>query len=344
MKVLYDHQCFDMERYGGISRYFCELMASGEIDYNLSLQFNSNKNIHEYNLVPNTPLYDAWDSLLMEHNDRHSYSAVAGGDYDVFHPTFFDDYYLDAIGDKPLVITIHDMVPELYHWKDDKIQKRRSLVKRANAIIAISENTKKDIGDIYGPKAYDKTTVIYHGTTKMAPQYRSDLPKYFLHVGTRDLYKGFIPMIIGISQYLLESQTHIICTSHEFNQVETMTLKELGISHLVHHKSEYNATLEQLYTNAIAMIACSEYEGFGLPILEAWSCNCRVIAKDASSFPEVVGPSIPTYHDHPGLIDLMILHEKYPEIYIREMEERRDQFNWSETAKQTLEVYKRVCI
>lgn len=287
MKILYDHQCFDMEKYGGVSRYFCELMKSKSYDHALSLKHNSNGMLVDYGFREEAG--KPWNKEWMEENKNYTIELLKKGDFDVFHPTFYDDYFLEYLGDKPFVLTIHDMVSELYRWHDDKIEKRKILVNKAAKIIAISENTKNDILKIYGPHLSDKIEVIYHGTTSMHKDNHKilDYP-YFLFVGTRDLYKAFIPMIIGVSQYLKGSSIKIICTSHKFTKLEEDLFVELGIEDNLIHKSELDVDLEDLYAGAKALIFPSEYEGFGLPILEAASVGCPVLCSNASCFPEIV--------------------------------------------------------
>ncbi len=88
-------------------------------------------------------------------------------DFDIFLPTYYDDYFLKYIGNKPFVITIHDMThelfPEFYSSVDelDFVKTKASLAKKAAHIIAVSENTKKDIIEILGIKE-NKISVIYH--------------------------------------------------------------------------------------------------------------------------------------------------------------------------------------
>ncbi len=62
---------------------------------------------------------------------------------------FFDSYFLNYIGNKPWVITVHDMMPELFpdyfNQNDEQIQFKRKSLSKASAIVAICEQTKKKI-------------------------------------------------------------------------------------------------------------------------------------------------------------------------------------------------------
>jgi len=69
--------------------------------------------------------------------------------FDIFHPTYFDDYFLKYLNEKPFVLTIHDLTHEIFSKKFDKyndhnlLNNRRLLIDKTSKIIAISENTKK---------------------------------------------------------------------------------------------------------------------------------------------------------------------------------------------------------
>ena len=74
--------------------------------------------------------------------------ALQKKDFDIVHPTYYDTYFLKYIGNKKLVLTVYDMIHEKFY--QDKIsEKKRLLCERADLIIAISENTKQDLIEIF---------------------------------------------------------------------------------------------------------------------------------------------------------------------------------------------------
>ena len=153
MNILYDGQVFT-QNHGGISRYFCELFAhfksSDEITCDLPVVFSNNHYLNSMNIIPDLkPLNDPSEvganvNLAVQH--------LTGGQFDIFHPTYYDPYFLKYLGNKPFVLTIFDMTHEIfaeYFGRDDLTRRNKEiLARKASKIIAISHSTKKDIVDL----------------------------------------------------------------------------------------------------------------------------------------------------------------------------------------------------
>ena len=125
MKILYDHQIFSNQKYGGISRYYNELMSgvskNNEVSspaiitcnyYNLRLNNNSffNKIVNKFYIRQNEKRRVATQS----DNEMKSIELLKKGSYDVFHPTYYNPYFLKYINKKPFVLTIYDMIHEIF--------------------------------------------------------------------------------------------------------------------------------------------------------------------------------------------------------------------------------------
>ena len=129
-------------------------------------------------------------------NDLYCEELMERGDYDVFQPTHYNSYFLGE-NRKPFVFIVHDIIPELfpqyYHSDFQDILEREKLIKVADQIVAISENTKKDIINRWNVPE-DKITVIYWG----APEVNTSILKrevpdqYLLYVGDRNHIKDFL--------------------------------------------------------------------------------------------------------------------------------------------------------
>ncbi len=82
-------------------------------------------------------------------NQRRSLRAVKKGNFDVFHPTYYDPYFLEAIGERPFYLEVHDMIHEVYpqyfpgHTKIPTW--KRALVESADRIVTVSDSTRKDL-------------------------------------------------------------------------------------------------------------------------------------------------------------------------------------------------------
>ena len=100
--------------------------------------------------------------------ERSSIELLKNNDYDIFHPTYYNPYFLKYLNNKPYVLTIYDMIhemyPEYFPLNDETPALKKELAEKATKIIAISKNTKKDIIKYYGINS-NKIDVIYLGNS-----------------------------------------------------------------------------------------------------------------------------------------------------------------------------------
>ena len=343
MKILFDHQAFDMQRHGGVSNCFVQLISKfpDDVKYELSLLECDNVHLRESNLLLIPPMSQSpRDFLLKKHfygqgklydlysrffpqktslgrNRLFSIKRLKEGEFDVFHPTFFDDYFLEFLGRKPFVLTIHDMIAELFSRKENShiLQKKR-LALAANHIIAVSKQTKEDILK-YLDVPDNKVSVIYHG----APVSNSTKAekalvegKYILFVGERTGYKCFIPMLRELIPFLENDKTlRIVCTGKCFTKSEKSFFVDQHIQDQMIHIAPSDMGMANLYDHALCFIYPSVYEGFGIPILEAYKAGCPVLLNKKSCFPEIAqDAAIYFYLDYNGsnLADVMRAAER----------------------------------
>ncbi len=104
--------------------------------------------------------------------------------------------------------------------------------------------------------------------------------------------------------------------------------------------------LPALYSGAMAFVFPSEYEGFGLPVLEAMACGAPVVCSNTSSLPEVAGDAA-IYFDPTdttsivkGLENILCITSKERWIYTQRSVNQAKKFSWQKTAQKTLEVYR----
>ncbi len=375
MRILYDHQIFTYQRFGGISRYFAELMncysRMDEIDYLLGVRESSNESLVNTGLTKkhSISIPETADNLIklswrFMKNDLYSRKLIRKKEFDIFHPTFFFPGLTKKLGEKPFVVTIMDMIPECFpemypanglyakHVTHKWIEGKKELVKNARAVIAISEKTKSDLIDIYGLSA-NKIQVVYLGNS-LFQQDNSNLniklpEKYLLFVGTRNNYKNFERFIKASAEIMKDDQDlNIVCIGGgNFTEDETELLNSLGISTKVNQHNVTDAELYYAYQNAQAFIFPSLYEGFGIPIVEAFVAKCPLILSNSSCFPEIAGNAA-VYFD--PLDEDSIVTSIKRVIYDPELQEslrakgfeRGQQFTWEKTAQQTLDVYKSI--
>jgi len=213
---------------------------------------------------------------------------------------------LDKAGIKS-VVTIHDVLflryPEFYSYIDRNIyyRKFKHAVEAADRVIAISEQTKKDIVQYLGIPE-NKISVVYQGchqafkeiysaAEKKAVVKKYQLPKQFiLNVGTIEARKNILVAVkalknIDTTLVLVGRKTAYtkeISTFITQNKLEQKVIFLHGLS---------PKELAILYQLAGLFIYPSLFEGFGIPIIEALFSNTPVITSIGSCFPEAGGPS-----------------------------------------------------
>ena len=318
MKVLYDYQIFDAQRVGGISRYFA-MLATGNDQSILGLRYTSNLYLlhADFEGIEGWPKKDIVEKLLgaarfpgasrlggvyrrlakreETGNRQQSLQRLSEAAFDVFHPTYYDPYFLDALGDKPFVLTVHDMIHELYpelYGLDDQVRSwKRQLISKAAAIIAVSENTKKDLQAVYGVEN-SRISVIGHGSELKKTGKRQILVEgsYILFTGARGGYKNFYFALEAIAPLLLQPVgPSLVCIGSAFSGEERKLFIELGVIDRVIHIGADESDIYDLYAGALFLLFPSYYEGFGMPILEAFEAGCPVLLADSSCFPEIAG-------------------------------------------------------
>lgn len=383
MKILYDHQIFSMQKYGGISRYFAQIMTNlpEEFQFEITAKYTNNEYIKGINLTNEfEKTYNSIDKFLpginfrgkgrlfnyakrlnnskyidwYEFNRNLSIEMLKKQDFDVFHPTYYDDYFLEYLGNKPFVLTIHDMIHELYPelLNDFGTSSRKArLASKADHIIAISENTKKDIIEILGiPET--KISVVYHANSLVDVTLEElQLPSnYILFVGERTIYKNFMFFVRAIYPILkADSKLFLVCTGNAFSTMELELLNGLGIIDQVITKNVNDSELAQVYKKAIVLIFPSYYEGFGIPILEAWAMKCPVVLSNTSCFPEIAGDAA-LYFNSKSVQSIRTIIEKIMcdtttrESLIKKGTERSLDFSWKISTEQTANVYNKLII
>jgi len=363
VRILYDHQIFASQIYGGISRYFFELLKNfennDEIKYELSLKYSNNYYLKELDNLPYKTFFERHSfkgkyKLLNIINRKISEKYISKRDFDTFHPTYYDPYFLDFLNGRPFVLTIFDMIheiyPEMFSSKDKISERKKILAQKATKIIAISENTKRDIINILRIDE-SKIEVIYLGNSlkinKDIKTINIGIPKkYILFVGSRKSYKNFELFIDAVSLLINEdNELNIVCAGGgDFSKIEIEKFRSLKIRDKLFYYSSSDSTLAYLYQKATAFVFPSLYEGFGIPVLESFACRCPLICSKASSLPEVAGDAA-IYFDPTdkssmlNSIQKVIYDDKLKRQLINKGIERVIEFTWGKTAKKTKKLY-----
>lgn len=211
----------------------------------------------------------------------------------------------------PTVVTIHDLIfkhyPSQYAWVDRQVydRKYRYACQRADLIIAISEQTKKDIIQFYGVDPA-RIEVIYQACSERFLQKRSQktieevltryqLPsEYNLYVGSIIERKNLLGILQAYRQ-LPETARIPLAIVGAGDRTYTEQVQRYARDHQLQSYLYWlrpdSEDLPALYQQARLFLYPSFYEGFGIPIIEALFSETPVITSNRSSLPEAAGPS-----------------------------------------------------
>jgi glycosyltransferase involved in cell wall biosynthesis len=168
-----------------------------------------------------------------------------------------------------------------------------------------------------------------------------------LYVGTRSGYKNFRAFVGAIAPLLkADADLVVLCVGGgAFNTSERKFFSELRIFDRLTQVEASDPELASLYHSARAFVFPSLYEGFGIPILEAFSCGCPCVLSRASCFPEIAGDAALYFDvDDEDSMTELIRKALYDESVRNELVtrglQRHKMFSWQKTAKETLDVYR----
>jgi len=342
MNVLYDNMIFHLQKYGGISRYFSEIIKriTEYDDVNVDVFKGLSILPYRFSKLNNILL----DCKLFRHK------------YGVYHPTYYSALVKKRKGIKTIV-TVYDMIHELYSSKFKVMLARGIDIKKksilnADHIICISNTTKKDLMKIYDIKD-DCISVIHLGISLNSRDstpliFNKPQKPYILYVGMRNSYKNFNVLLNTFNALNLKKDFDLVCFGGGgFFKEEMLEFKNLGLEGSIRHIEGHDELLRAYYKNAGIFVCTSLYEGFGLPVLEAMGNDCMVIASNTGSIPEIAGDAAMFFS--PNSIDELcsclkqIINDNYiKEKYIKRGRERIKLFSWDKTARETYETYKKV--
>ncbi|WP_102417699.1 glycosyltransferase family 1 protein [Mycobacterium sp. 4858] len=362
MKVAFDHQIFSFQRYGGVSRYFFELASRlptygieapvvAPLHVNNYLKGDAARRLTRGKYVPYTfggipvvPIVNRFAAPL----------AWRGVNADIIHETYFAE---KAFGKgRRRVVTMYDMIYELFPNEFPDATRvtgaKRAAVNRADHVICISENTRRDLVRLFDIDPA-RTSVVHLGysmttETDTLEQDNGERGLSLLYVGNRRGYKNFSTLLqaYGSSPVLQEFEL-IAFGGPPLLPDEHKEISRLGITDRVRHESGSDQELAARYRAATAFVFPSKYEGFGLPPLEAMNHGCPVVCSNAGSIPEVVGDA-GSYFDPNSPEELRTALERV--VTTQGMRDdlrahgyaRLAAFSWDKCAAETARIYREI--
>jgi len=336
--LVFDGIIYQLQRRGGISVYFDELFSKLRsrktsfrlLDYGVR-DSNSPKEVL---------------NLTQRVFERYRKVNVPK-DGSIFHST----YYRNPVAHSKLkiVVTVHDFMYEKYARWDRKavhtVQKY-SAIRKADAIICVSEQTKNDLINYCDISKDQKIFVIHNGVSDIFKPHNeivcneSKRP-YLLYVGNRAGYKNFILLLSAMEKFK-DYDLYVVggepVTSKEERFIESRLKGKVKF-----FRNVSGVQLREFYRNAFCFVCCSLDEGFGIPIAEAMSSGCPVICLDRPIFREVAGENgIFIENDVDDLVQNVFWLENNWLSQKIELAKYDHRFTWDKTHDQTLAVYQQL--
>lgn len=357
VNVFYDFQTFSLQRRGGISRYFLSLWdqfrISGTVKPELLLGINQTaldqeiaKNVNICGLRTKDPLIPKTRWLVWLINSQLCQQALLRSSADIYHPTYY--WLPPKIGKRALVLTVHDLMHEIYPHlflpRDYVFRWRPDAVRRADVILAVSETTKKDLCERYSVLP-ERVFVTPLGcslpTVEQLPDLSKDHRPSILYVGERFPYKNFSVLAAAWRQSKeLRDNFKLVCFGGP-----RPTAEDASLPGEVEFCRGDDLALANVYRQASAFVYPSLYEGFGLPLLEAFQMGCPVVTSGCGSIREVADTAAvyfdPTSPD--SLIDSLVkvLSDQHlKETLIKRGRQRLSKYSWRRCAEETEAAYR----
>ena len=300
--------------------------------------------------VPSAPEV-AWEQLRLP-------LALRRHRIDVFHRAGgAGGLALQPLAGSRVVVTVHDVIPLRY--REDYLRSaahraffgfQMSLSRRADAVITVSETSKRDLVSI-GRFRASKIAVIGEGVDGDYRSAAADVPSpgtapYLLAMGAGEPRKNVARVIEGFLRVADRIPHRLVLVGAPWRG-RTAIVPPSAAGRVEDRGAVTNAQLRALYRGATAFIYPSLYEGFGLPVLEAMASGTPVItsregsleevAKDAALYvdprdPSAIGDAILQLVTNPGRQSALVA-AGYERVRL---------FSWEAAARQTVEVYERV--
>lgn len=350
MHVIFDNIIFALQHVGGISVVWQELLRRAMQDPAIRpmvLDYEA-QNVCRNQLAP---LSTTWHRLPYRYLERYRTPDFAPTDTPIFHSSYFR-----ILPGAHNVTTIHDLTYHYYRkglakavhlWEEERA------VKNSERIICVSEFTKQDLLRTYRWLDEQKVRVVHNGVhdafrpmeqkEKVTPFERGE---YLLYVGNRGAeYKQFLAAV-GVAK-----QTHrpLVIVGVPLKQQEhNYLVQQLGEGHFYCCGLMIEKELASVYSQAYCLVYLSDYEGFGIPIVEAQRCGCPVLVQSVSSLPEVAGEGAVYVHHQPNqdlateaAYQLQQADQQLP-ILSQKGLQNAQRFSWDCCYQETIQVYQTI--
>lgn len=349
MRVHIDGIIFSLQRYGGITTYFRELLRSFKPEHGVSLTLE----------LPTLQTFSDADTPAVELIQRpgrrlermRPARPPSDQHFDIYHST----YYRRPIAiTQPNVVTVHDFVYQRFVHGLKKWRHQLQMVcaiQQAQHIICISEATRQDLLEFVPLRPDQQVSVIYHGVSDffypiqdlaLPTPIESNRP-FMLFIGQRGGYKNFS---LALSALSLLPDFELHCVGGGALSAEELSVVPMSTRNRVRHLGFVDdARLNHLYNQAFCLIYPSQYEGFGIPVLEAMRAGCPVVCVDCKAVTEIGGAALCVSEDarDPTSLAKAVMDIAEPQARAKLQGlglERAQLFSWDRCFDQTIAAYR----
>ena len=356
----------------GLGRYARSLAQAliSEMDSPPTLFYNRTEqaqDIPEWSNIPRRSIrigYKPWRMMIWQGQlFRIAFNRLVP-DARLFHAT---EHLLMPLRDVPTVMTVHDLIYKLFPQHHKKLNywflnaAMPLFVRRADAIIVVSQATKNDLIRHYGTPD-NKITVVHEAAAthfRVPPDSEVarvraiyDLPERFLlAAGTIEPRKNLTRLaesLARLRQDHRDLQLIVVGARGWLYGDFFARLEELGVQDAVRLLGYVpDDDLPAIFRAATVYVMASLYEGAGLPVLEAMACGAPLVSSRESSMPEL-GADVARYfnpYDVNHMTDVigMVLDDRHLRAEMAAAgPERAARFSWQRAARDTLAVYRSI--
>lgn len=357
---MYDGESFLRHARGGIPRYLSELIHEFTRDPSLGItpvtpyKWVASRHLTEGNSgfvevpLPRSIRYP----VLRRLNARRIRNAEPA---DIVHHSYYQPSAFDEWPGRLHVTTVYDFIverfPHMVAPDDDHIARHTEVIRRADAVLCISETTHEDLRrfhpDLDAP-SFTTPLGVADSFFDPEPTKLPDLPaRYVLYVGNRTAHKNITLLLEGYAEVATRHpDVHLVLVGAP-GPTESEKITALGIDHQVLRLRVSDAVLPWIYRKAEVLMYGSLWEGFGLPVVEAMASGCPAVIENIPALTEVGGDAVLVFDsgDRDALVGHLeqILTDPTEAQRLREAGlSRARQFTWRRTAELTAEIYKKI--
>ncbi len=345
MHVVFDNIIFALQKAGGISVVWQELLnrAIRDNSYQKTILDYPSRNVcrQALNLGKDAA------TLPMRTLERYRQPAYQARDNTIFHSSYFRVLTPRNIQN---ITTIHDLTYHYYRKglpKAVHIAQERYALAHSAGVICVSESTKRDLLHFYPHLQEDRVRVIYNGVGEhFMPLSDAEKKGFLLFVGNRAAaYKRF-DVAVGVAK---RTHSELVVIGSPLTSDEERYLNQTLGQHQYRAVTNLpNEALNKYYNEALCLMYPSDYEGFGIPVIEAQKAGCPVICQDISSLPEITQGSALSVPHLPanmlvGEISSLVNQLRNGQIPVDPLRQNgfvnAKRFSWDNTYQQTIDFY-----